>query len=94
MDITGIIAGDEQGICNLIDMTYKGKDPQVGDFIIKTRYSKDEFIKKCEQWGLDLFEYPICNFCRKVIHGMYTISRNGEDVCLDCEAKEKPRKEK
>jgi len=84
--ILGVIAGDEQGICGLIDMTYKGKGPQMSDFIVKTCYSRDDFIKKCEEWGIDFFEYPTCGFCHKAIFGSFTME-DGKNMCWGCELK-------
>lgn len=84
--LIGVIAGDEQGICNLIDMTYKGKDPQVGDFIVKTYYTNEEFIMKCEEWGLSTIEYSNCGFCQKTIFGSSTY-KDGKICCYGCEAK-------
>ena len=56
--LIGIIAGDEQGISGLIDITYKGKGPQISDFTVKTDYTRNKFINKCSELGIDFFEYP------------------------------------
>ena len=48
---------DEIGIANLIDMSYKGKEDQVGDFIIKWHDGEEKFIKKIKELDLQLIEY-------------------------------------
>jgi hypothetical protein len=85
-NLIGVIAEDEQGIHQSIDMTYKGKDPQVDGLLVQTYYPKDEFIKKCAEWGISIIEYSNCGFCQKTIYGSCTL-KNGELCCFECEHK-------
>lgn len=55
--VIGVIWGDEQGLAHAIDMTYKGKAPQVGEFIVKTDYPRDDFIKLCTKLGIEFYEH-------------------------------------
>lgn len=82
-NLIGVIEGDEQGIHQSIDMNYKDKDPQIGGRIVQTYFDNDEFRKRCVEWGIDLFECPICTYCQKSIWGTFTF-KNGKDCCLDC----------
>ncbi len=87
-NLIGVIAGDEQGIHQSIDMTYKGKSPQVDGLLVQTYYPNDEFIKKCgEEWGIDVIEYELCGFCQKTIWGSCTF-KDGKFCCFGCEDKE------
>jgi len=43
---------DEMGFAQRIDMDYKNKLDQVGDFIVKWHKSEEEFVKECEKLGL------------------------------------------
>ena len=47
---------DEMGFAQTIDMDYKGKMDQVGDFVIKWHGSEEDFIEKCKELGLDIQE--------------------------------------
>lgn len=86
-NLIGVIEGDKQGIYQSIDMTYKDKDPQIGDLLVQTYFSDDEFRKKCEELGISVFEYPVCDFCQKPILGSITL-KDGKDCCFDCENKD------
>ena len=84
-NLIGVIEGDEQGIHQSIDMTYKDKAPQIVDRLVQTYYDNDEFKKKCEKWGIDVFECQICGFCRKPIWGSFTF-KDGKISCFGCES--------
>ena len=84
-NLIGVMAGDEQGIHQSIDMTYKGKDPQIGDRLIQTYYENNEFKKKCEEWKINIFECPICGFCQRPIWGSFTF-KEGKISCFGCES--------
>jgi hypothetical protein len=45
---------DEIGFAHLIDMEYKGKMDQAGGFILMWEGSEDDFLKTCEQFGLEV----------------------------------------
>ena len=49
----------EMGFANIIDMEYKGKSDQVGDFIVKYPHSEGNFKKECYRLGLDIIEMTI-----------------------------------
>jgi len=92
--LVGIIRNDDHGneeigFAQVIDMDYKGKGDQNTDIIIYTDHlEKDNFIKLCQELGLDYIDYPICAYCKKTIHGCFTIGDKG-DMCFDCENKNK-----
>ena len=85
-NLIGVIEGDEQGIHQSIDMTYKDKDSQIGDRLVQTYYDNDEFKKRCKEWGIGIFECPVCGFCRKSIWGSFTF-KDEKISCFDCESK-------
>lgn len=87
-NLIGVIEGDEQCIYQLIDMTYKDKDPQIGGRLVQTYYDNNEFKKKCEEWGIDIFDCPVCGFCRKPIWGSFTF-KDEKISCFDCESNKK-----
>lgn len=86
-NVVGIICGDEQGLAQVIDLGYK-ESFDYGDFIYKTFYSRDDFIKLCKELNIDFFEYPVCAYCHEPIFGAFTCSDKGEQ-CFVCEEKEK-----
>ena len=47
---------DEIGFALTIDMDYKGKQDQVGGFVIMWYDSEEEFRKKCNELGLGIYE--------------------------------------
>ena len=90
-NIIGVICNDEygneeMGFHQLIDMTYKGKEPQVDGLLISYSGSKKDFIKLCEDLEISVHEYPICAYCKKTIYGCFTIGDKG-NMCSDCEQK-------
>lgn len=59
--LTGLIGKDEYGNeelgwANTIDMDYKGKDDQVGDYIVKWWGSRKEFDKICKEIGVGIMD--------------------------------------
>ena len=82
-NLIGIIEGDENGIHQAIDMTYKGGAPQIGERIITTNLEKDEFKKLCQELEIDYEELPICEDCKKPIWGTCTWGKNGY-LCYEC----------
>ena len=87
-NIIGVISGNNQGFCNLIDMSYKGKNSQIGDFIVKTTFSNAEFEKLCKRLGVSFYEYPICAYCFEPIFGAFGFGKKG-NRCYPCELKSK-----
>ena len=83
-NIMGVQAGDEQGFCQLADRTYKWKDPDICDFIVKTYYPEEVFEKKCAELGINYFKYDTCAECKKVIYGACTMNDKGT-ICFECE---------
>lgn len=84
-NLIGVIEGDEQGIHQSIDMTYKDKEPQIGCRLVQTYFDNDEFRKKCKEWGIDIFECPLCGLCRKTIWGLFTF-KDKKISCFECES--------
>ncbi len=50
---------DEIGFAGTIDMDYKGKPDQVGDFIVKWYGEEEDFRVKCKELDLYIFEMTI-----------------------------------
>lgn len=48
---------DELGFAATIDMDYKGKEDQVGDFLVMWHGSEEEFINKCNELQIDIQIY-------------------------------------
>src|SRR3990167_6459963 len=93
-NIIEIVAGNEYGFCGLQDMSYKGKDPQITSWWVKfddimdncigDRETKNAwFATLCNQLNIELFIYPVCSKCKKVIYGVHTIGDLGNE-CFDC----------
>lgn len=83
-NVVGVIAGDEQGIYQLIDMDYKGKPPQLGSPIVLTYFEDKEFRKLCAELKIDVWEYETCVECGKVLWGSFTMNGKG-NICLEHE---------
>lgn len=76
----------EIGFAFTIDMAYKDKPDQWGDIEFKWLGDRDSFVKKCEELGIDWFEYPTCAKCKGPIYGCSTSSmeiekKYGGPVC-------------
>lgn len=50
---------NEMGIASRIDRSYKDKDDDVSDFIVKWHGEEDEFRKLCEDLDIGLMEYSV-----------------------------------
>lgn len=81
--IEGVICGDEQGLIQMIDMTYADKAPQHGDFIVRTSFSEEDFKKLCKDLGIGFYKYPVCDYCFKPIFGAFTLGDRGKQ-CGSC----------
>ncbi len=58
---TGLIVrngtfSDEMGFAGTIDMGYKSKPDQCGDFIVKWYGTEEDFRKECEKLNIDIHE--------------------------------------
>lgn len=82
-NLIGVICGDEQGLAQVIDMSYKGTQ-QIGQFIVYTDLRRDDFIKLCEDLSIGFYEYPVCVNCWKVIYGCCSSNKKGEPLCDKC----------
>ena len=93
-NIIGVIAGNDYGFCGLNDMSYKGKEPQISSWWVKFDEIWDNtigdretkigwFTRLCRELNIDLFIYPVCSKCKKVIYGTFTIGKKGNE-CFDC----------
>lgn len=94
-NIIGVVAGNEYGFSRLNDMSYKGKEPQISSWWVKfdeiwdnaigDRKTKiDWFTRLCKELDIELFTYPVCSKCGKVIYGTFTIGKNGRNECFNC----------
>lgn len=48
---------EEMGLATRIDMSYKGKGDQVGEFVVMWQGSKENFIKMCKKNKIDIITY-------------------------------------
>ncbi len=84
-NLVGIIADNAYSLSQLIDLDYKG-DSQEGSPIIMFD-DKEELEKVCKDFGIELWELPLCGTCGKAIRGTFTIKKKG-NVCYNCERDE------
>jgi len=97
--LIGIICNDEhgneeRGFAKVIDMDYKDKVDQNTDIMIHCwGGNKKEFIELCKKLEIEVYEYPICAYCKKTIFGSFGIDSNGKNICFDCEEKLKNKDE-
>jgi len=92
-NIIGVVSQDqwdneEIGFHQLIDMTYKDKEPQIDGLLVQYYGEKEDFKKLCKELDIEYFEYPICAYCGKSIYGSFTIGEKG-NMCFRCEHKNK-----
>jgi hypothetical protein len=83
-NLIGIVAGDETGLAYAIDMTYAGKDLQVGEIAIRLHVSQQNIIDLCKELNLPFIIYPACSKCFKPIYGSYSFDENMKDCHIDC----------
>ena len=86
-NLIGVICGDEQGLAQNIDLSYKDTQ-QIGEIIVKTNLPKEKFIDLCGELEIQYYEYPTCKYCHKPIFGVFTWGDKGE-MCNECELKRK-----
>jgi len=84
-NLVGIIAGKEYSLSQLVDLDYKG-DQQEGSPILIFD-DREELEKVCKDFGIEIWEHPICETCGRVIRGVFTINRWG-NLCYNCERDE------
>lgn len=82
-NLIGVICGDEQGIWQLNDLSYKDSQ-QVGAPLVNTYLEEEKFIELCKELGIGFHKYPICAYCDKPIFGAFTFGDKG-NKCFDCE---------
>jgi len=85
-NIIGVIAKDEIGFSCLIDRSYKDKGPDISDIFYQYWDSKKNFRELCKKLKIDVYEYPICSKCGKILFGTYTF-KNGKNICSECAEK-------
>ena len=78
---------EELGFHKTIDMTYKGKEPQIDGLMVSYFGEKEDFIKLCEKLDIDYFEYPVCSKCGQTIWGSFTGNKDYDKLCYECEQK-------
>ena len=83
-NLIGVIAGDDCSISHLIDLSYKG-DQQIGTPMIQTDMEEGAFKRLCKKLEIDCFKYPICDRCKQIIYGCYTMNRDYNKLCFKCE---------
>ena len=83
--ILGVIAGDEIGFANWIDMDYKGKDDQISTLFYEYCGEEEDFKVLCKELGIYCHKYPLCNKCGKAIYGCYSGNKDYDKLCYNCE---------
>jgi len=83
-NVLGVIAGDEIGFSYWLDMDYAGKGDQISVPFFIFHGEADEFRELCQELGIQLFEYPLCAYCGKVLYGSSTWGDKG-NMCWECE---------
>ena len=53
---------DEIGFANTIDMDYKDKADQVGNFLVMWDGEEKDFIELCKKWGIGIEEIRDSDF--------------------------------
>ena len=81
-NLVGVIAGDDFSISQLCALGYKD-DIQEGMPIIMFD-SKEELEKTCKELGLQIWEHPLCAYCKKAIRGCFALGSLG-NMCYNCE---------
>ena len=81
-NLVGIIAGNEFSISQLIDLSYKGSQ-QEGMPILMFN-TREELEEVCKNFGISIWDHPLCVYCDSVIRGVHTIDEKGAK-CFDCE---------
>ena len=85
-NLIGVVMGNDIGFCQLIDMDYKGKPDQIGDFIVKWFGEEEDFRKLCKELEIDFHKYPLCDNCFEPILGSFTCNDKGK-CCYSCQWK-------
>ena len=81
-NLVGIIAGNEYSISYLIDLDYKGTQQEGSPIIMFD--TREELEKVCKDFGIQLWEQPLCGTCGKAIGGSFTTNEKG-NLCYECE---------
>lgn len=84
-NLVGVITENETTISYAIDMTYKGKDIQIGDTFLNLHTTKENFIQLCKSLSIPFFIYPSCHYCQKPLYSTFTIDKNGKNCHQECE---------
>ncbi len=88
-NIIGLIEKEVCSLNQLIDMSYKGKTPQLGGNLVETSLEPKGFKKLCKELQIDYIELPVCSRCFEAIWGVFTIDEEGKEICLDCDNERK-----
>jgi hypothetical protein len=74
------------GFAERIDMAYKDKGDQNTDIFYEYWGDKEDFIKLCGELGIEVSEYPKCDYCGNAIMGCFTMEEKG-NMCYQCKNK-------
>lgn len=88
-NLLGIITNKEITISQAIYLDYKDSI-QEGEPIIYWCFQPDEkdkkdFIKLCDELGIDVYEHSSCSKCGEVIYGCSTGDGKGGELCWKCD---------
>ena len=81
-NLIGIIAGNEFSISQGIDLGYKD-DFQEGMPVIMF-CDREELEKACKELDIDIWEHPLCAYCKKAIRGSFGFGDKG-NKCYSCD---------
>jgi len=71
------------GFYQLIDMSYKGKSPQLGGLLCTYGGDSDSFRKLCKKLKIDIWEFSVCAYCGEPIYGCFVGGKKG-NMCMHC----------
>ena len=81
-NLIGIIAGNEYSLSQLIDLDYADKQQEGSPIIMFD--DREELEKVCKDFGIEIWELPICGTCGKAIRGAFATNKKG-NLCYNCE---------
>lgn len=71
----------EMGFAQTIDMGYKDKGDQVGDFLVKWHNTEESFIKKCKELNISIH---FIDYIKKCGECGLNDATELSDTCADC----------
>lgn len=76
-NLIGVIAGREYSISQLNDLSYKGSQQEGSPYIMFD--TREELEKVCKEFGIDIWEHPVCTVCGEALRGVHTWGDKGPE---------------